>query len=118
VASAPLFSVSAVNLQCELTNVSTKPVTVLSANVLDASGSDITNFNNCVGTLPPGVVCVFNCQTGATNQNPHAIVMLKGSRKAVRGQCALFDGSTQTVSTPIESAACGSPTSTSRPVRG
>jgi len=98
-ASAPLFSVSAVNEQCELTNVSTKPIVVVSARLLDASGNDITDFNDCVGELAAGAVCVFT--SDSTSSNPHAIVTLNGSTRATRGQCALFDGSTQTVSTPI-----------------
>jgi hypothetical protein len=101
-ASASLFSVSALNEQCELTNVSSKPVTVLSAKVLDESANDITNFNSCVGTLQPGNVCVLNCKDSFTSFHPHVIVTLKESAKAVRGQCALFDGSSQTVSTPIQ----------------
>ena len=101
-ASAPLFSLSSVNLQCELTNVTTRPVEVLSTTVLDADRIDITDFTNCVGSLQPGEVCIFTSREGTTNSNPHALVKINGTAKAIRGQCALFDGATQTLSTSID----------------
>jgi len=76
---------------------------LIDRRILDVlSANDITNFNSCVGTLQPGNVCVLNWKDSFTSFHPHVIVTLKESAKAVRGQCALFDGSSQTVSTPIQ----------------
>jgi hypothetical protein len=99
-ASAPLFSLSAVNLQCEIANVGTSPVTITSVKLLSAFG-DVTNADNCTGTLQPDHLCGFNSKTGAANTNPFAEVRVLGNGRSLRGQCALFDGTTQTTSTPI-----------------
>lgn len=99
-ASAPLFSVSAFNMQCEIANVGTGPVAITSVRLLSDFG-DVTNGDTCTGTLQPGEACVFNSKPGATNTNPFAEVRVAGSGRSLRGQCALFDGTTQTVSTPI-----------------
>jgi hypothetical protein len=103
IASAPLFSLSAVNMQCELTNASSRPVVVVSAKVLDDDGLDVTAFENCTRqALAPGAVCVFTSPASDTVSSTHGTAAIGGSARAVRGQCALFDGSGQVLSTPLQ----------------
>lgn len=103
ISSASLFGIlPSGNMGCSVTNVGTKPVMIGSAKMLSGNGSVITLADTCSDTLlQPGADCAFNCALGCTNVSPHGIVVVGGSARNVRGQCALFNGTTDIATTPM-----------------
>jgi hypothetical protein len=76
---------------CFVSNVASKPVTVLATRFIDEDGATVATTNRCLPpalpALQPGASCEFE-SSGASSPLPIRVeVEVKGSAKRVRARC-------------------------------
>jgi hypothetical protein len=71
---------------CNLNNIGTKPVEILSAHIFNAAGTDVTGVDTCSPAVAPGTDCAID----SVSNNGRIVVKVKGGTGQLRGACLLF----------------------------
>lgn len=70
-------------MSCVLSNVGTKPVTIISVDIINYIGGSQFGVNACAGILNPGL----SCEVFANVHYGRGVIEVQGSTKGLRGQC-------------------------------
>lgn len=73
-------------VQCIVSNIGTKAVTVVSVDIIDGAGNSVLVSNHCSATIAPGTNCAFS----GPNYG-RGIIVVQGITKNLRGQCVAND---------------------------
>ncbi len=88
IASAILLSTDANSLDCFLSNVGTKAVSITSVQINNGGNTILALSTNTCDTLVPGQNCTFSAGLD-TRFSARAVVVFRGKAQALRGQCQL-----------------------------
>lgn len=76
-------------IHCNISNVGTREIIVLSARIVDGVGNDMPLGTTCYGTIPAGRGCALIAY-GDVGIYGRGVIEVQGSTKSLRGRCAIL----------------------------
>jgi len=97
-ASGLMLSTDAEKLDCFLSNVGTKPVSITAVQISNGGNTILLPSANSCDTLNPAGNCAFSSDLDI-RFSARAVVEFRGSSKSLRGQCQLTSSANHLIAT-------------------